>query len=56
MILSMSLLAGPVSLPQCPWIAPPILDLCILGELRLGPSFLLFTTLSLDKLFIGGWM
>lgn len=34
-------LAGPASPRQCPWIAPPVLESCILGALRLGPrSFL----------------
>lgn len=40
--LGMSLfLAGPASPLQCPWIAPPVLESCILGVLRLSPgSFL----------------
>lgn len=45
-----------LSLLQCPWTVSLVLNLCILGELRLGPRSLLYTTLSLDKLFIHGWM
>lgn len=54
-LLGMSLLlAGPASLLQRPWVAPPVLDLCVLGEFRLGPGSFLCTMLFLDKLFICG--